>query len=468
MNKYVPRELHNLKDSKKRVIQNVEIAIRKKRTLSYTKWIATMAGVAAIIFIGLITYEQLALKEAEQPAEDPIPIILEEGQYDEMLRGYFAEDQSEKLMYNSSNGFFSIETTWLSKQYVKEVTKYETNSIVIVHYYRIANNKIEIVKMENGEGSYSIEALNKMEADSVLVEAPFHVGQSNGDWTVKEANARWGMFSDVVVLENNENGYFSTLILAPEFGQVHMVGSKDGNVEIESTFMQLISAHAEGEVHFNKFANSAVELPKDTSWLTSPSGKYRMTILGRGEFEAVGTIFIEEMANNYQTAFTIANVDYSQMTPKDVAWIDDHRIFVIIGMTHGTVTMGGNLYILDIVNNSLNRLIDNLPNRSEISRITSINDESFSYEQFTYLTDMMDQSESEVTEGMITIEVGNVSSLNGDEITYSRSNLPGRTVKVDPQRNKDIRAVNLEDVQVGDSIEFIMIDGVAVHLNKIE
>ena len=466
MNKYVPRELHNLKDSKKRVIESVEVAIRKKRTVSYTKWMATIASVAAIFFIGLFTYEQMVLKEKQQPAENPIPIILEEGQYDEMLRAYFAEDQSKKLMYDSSNGFFSIETTWLSKQYVKEVTKYESHSLV--HYYRIANNKIEIVKRENGEGNYSIEELNTMEADSVLVEAPFHVGQSNGDWMVKKANSRWGMFNDVVVLEHNVNGYITTLTLAPEFGQVHIVGSKDGKVEIESTFMQLISAHAGGEVHFNKFSDSAVELPKDKSWLTSPSGKYRMILQGIEEFESVGTIYIEEMANNYQTAFTIAYENYYQMTPKDVAWIDDHRIFVIIGMTHGTVTMGGNLYILDLENNSLNRLFDNLPVRSEISGISSIDGENFHYEQFTYLTDMMEQSESEVAEGIITIEVGKVDSLNGDEITYSRNNHLGKTVKVVPQRNKDIRAMDLKDVQVGDNIEFIMLDGVAVHLNKVE
>lgn len=465
MNKYVPRELHNLKDSKSRVIKNVEKAVLKKRTHSYTKWVAIIAGIAAMFCVGLFTYDQLVLKEEQQPAEDPIPIILEEGQYDEMLRSYFAEDQSEKLMYDSSNGFFSIETTWLSKQYVKEVTKYETDSLV--HYYRIANNKIEIVKMENGEGSYSIEALNKMEAETVLVEAPIRVGQSNDGWMVKKADSRWGMFKQVVVLERNDDGYITTLTLAPKYGQVHIVGSKAGEVAIESKFLQLNTTLSGGEVRFEKFADSTVELPKDTLWLTH-SGKYRMTILGAGEFETVGTIIIEDIAYNYQTAFTIANVEYGQMTPKDVAWIDDHRIFVIIGMTHGTVTRGGKLYILDIANNSLNLLIENLPERSEISGITSIDFENFRYEQFTYLTEMMDENDSEISEGMITIQVGVVESINGDEIMYSRWGLPGRTVKVVPQRNKDKRAMDFEDVQVGDIIEFIMVDGVAVHLNKIE
>ena len=468
MNKYVPRELHNLKDSKNRVIENVEMATRKKRKLSYTKWIATIAGVAIMIFVGLFSYEQFALKEEQQPTEDPKPIILEEGQYDEMLRGYFAENQSEKLMYDSANGFYTIETTWLSKQYVKEVTKYETYSLV--NYYRIANNKIEIVKMENGEGSYSIEALNKMEAEMVLVEAPFRIGQSNSGWMVKKADSRWGMFKHVVVLERNDDGYFTTLTLAPKFGQVHIVGSKNGEVAIESSFLQLNLADFGEDVRFEKFVDSAVELPKDITWQTSQSGKYRMTVLGAGEFETVGKIFIEETAYNFQTAFTIANVEYSQMTPKDVAWIDDSRIFVIIGMTHGTVTRGGKLYILDIVNNSLTPLLDNLPIRSEISGITSgeIDGKSFRYEQFTYLTENMDENESAITEGMITIQGGVVESINGDEITYSRWKLPGGTVKVVPQHNKDKRAIVFEDVQVGDIIEFIMVDGVAVHLNKIE
>ena len=470
MNKYLPKDLRNLKDNKQRVMQNVEQSIRGKRTFILPKVIGSFIALAAIIFISLFTYEKFALKEEQQPAEDPIPIILEEGQYDEMLRGYFADDHTEKLMYDSSNGFFSVETTWLSKQYVKEVTKHETQTHPVVQYYRIANNKIEIVKTENGEGNYSIEALNKMPSEAVLVEAPFRVGHSNSGWMVKKADSRRGMFKHVVVLERDDDGYITTLTLAPKFGQVHIVGSKDGEVAIESTFKQLISTLADGEVHFNKFVDSAVELPKDLTWKTSQSGKYRMTLHGGQEFETVGTIFIEETAYNYQTAFTIANVDFSQMTPKDVAWIDDRRIFVIIGMTHGTVTRGGKLYILDVVNNSLNPLLEDLPERSEISGITSgeIDGESFRYEQFTYLTENMEQNESKIAEGNIMIEVGYVDSLDGDEITYSRAKLPLKTVKVVPQPNNDIRAMDLEDVQIGDNIEFIMVDGVAVHLNKIE
>ncbi len=469
MNKYLPRELRDLKDSKVRVMQNVEHSIRGKRNYTMPKIIVSFIALSAIVFISLFTYKQLTLKEVERPTDESIPIILEEGQYDEMLRGYFAENQSEKLMYDTVNGNFKVETTWLSKQYVKEVTKYETKSHSLVQYYRIANNKIEIVKTENNEGSYSIEALNKMAAETVLVEAPFRVGQSSSGWVVKKADSRWGMFKHVVVLERNDNGYITTMTLVPKFGLVNIVGSKDGEVAIETSFLQLNLANYGEDVRFEKFTDTNVELPKDTSWKISHSHKYRMTVLGAGEFETVGTIIIEEMAYNYQTAFTIANVEYGQITPKDVAWIDDHRIFVIIGMTHGTVTRGGKLYILDIVNNSLTPLIDNLPERSEISGITSgeIDGESFRYELFTYLTEDYVENESEITEGLITIQGGIVESINGDEITYSRWKLPGGTVKVEFQRNNDLRAIDFEDVKVGDLIEFIIVDGVAVHLNKI-
>lgn len=43
---------------------------------------------------------------------------------------------------------------------------------------------------------------------------------------------------------------------------------------------------------------------------------------------------------------------------KSVTWIDDYRLFVVVGFTYGTISFGGTLYMFDISDNSLSLVLE--------------------------------------------------------------------------------------------------------------
>ena len=472
MNKYLPKELRNLKDNKNRVMQNVEKSIRGKSKFTLPKIIGSFIVAAALIFISILTY-QLLNEKNDNTADDPVVDVLEPGEYDDLLRTYFPEDQSKKLMFDSANGEYTVETYWLSKNYIKEVRKADFETYT---YYRIANNKIDIVFeniLNNTEPKdYTVDELNKMDAILTLVEAPFREGHSAsvGEWYVKEVDATVGMFKNVLVLERNDVGYILTYLLAPRYGHIYSEGSKDGEVGITISFGQLTTALDGGLMRFDKIENVEIEPTFHTPWQESPLGKRRFTLIGKGEQggeEGVGQILIEDLENDIQTIFSLTNVPYGQITPKTMEWIDEERLFVIIGMAHGTVTVGGELYILNVTENTLTPVITELSVREEISDIYRVDDKTFTYEKFTYLTDMMDFNESKTEMGTIKIASGFVYSINGDVIEYNLGDKEANdTSKVQLQENNDSRAVTLEEVKVDDLVEFIFLEGVIVQMNK--
>lgn len=101
------------------------------------------------------------------------------------------------------------------------------------------------------------------------------------------------------------------------------------------------------------------EEPKfGTPWVKSPSGKKSASIEGKGEEakeEGIGKIIIKDAQNN-KVFFEIKDKS-KQMSPLSVCFFDDENILVTIGLGYGTVTMGGNLYVLNI-NSGKSAVID--------------------------------------------------------------------------------------------------------------
>ena len=469
MNKYLPRDLRNLKDNKQRVMQNVEQSIRGKRAYILPKLIGSFIALAAIVFISLFTYQQFS-DNNKTTTDNPNVDVLAPGEYDDLLRKYFPEDQSKKLMFDSANGEFTVETYWLSNNYIKEV-KNQSNTVTYT-YYLIANNKIDLVKEAVDQADYTIDELNKMDTITTLVEAPFREGHSAGEWVVKEVDATKGMFKNVLVLERNDVGYISTHMLAPRYGHIYSEGSKDGEVGITISFGQLTTALDGDVMRFDKIEDVVIEPTFHTPWQKSPLGQKRLTLIGKGEQggeEGVGLILIEDTEYDMQTIFSLTNVPYNQITPKNMEWIDEERIFVTIGMAQGMVTVGGDLYILNLKENTLTPVITELNVREEISNIYRIDDTTYTYEKFTYLTDMMDYNESKTETGTIKIASGFVYGVDGDFIEYNLGDKkPNETSKVQLQDNNDSRAITLEELNGDDLIEFILLDDLIVQMNKVD
>lgn len=87
-----------------------------------------------------------------------------------------------------------------------------------------------------------------------------------------------------------------------------------------------------------------------TPWLSSPSKKLSICIEGRGaeaKDEGVGVIYVKNIASG--AVWMMSNVSGDEKyTPIHLDWWDDENVLVIMGYPYGTMSNGGNLYLLNI------------------------------------------------------------------------------------------------------------------------
>lgn len=126
--------------------------------------------------------------------------------------------------------------------------------------------------------------------------------------------------------------------------------------------------------------------PDDSNaWIPSPNGEKQVMIEGLGKFEAHGTIVLKELNSN-----TMENIDFNhglQWTAKKIAWYDNDSILTTIGLVHGTVTRGGNLYYLNLTTLELTPILE-LPVKEEVTDF-SIEGNLLTYEVHVYEDDEM-------------------------------------------------------------------------------
>ncbi|MEH7380869.1 DUF4652 domain-containing protein [Bacillus sp. JJ1533] len=136
-------------------------------------------------------------------------------------------------------------------------------------------------------------------------------------------------------------------------------------------------------------------------WILSPNGEKQVMIEGLREFEANGTIVLKELTSN-----TIENIDFNhghQWTAKEIAWYDNDSVLITIGLVHGTVTRGGNLYHLNLTTLELTPILE-LPNKEEVADF-SIKGNLLTYEVHVYEDDEMNKGYMETrTLELSTIE----------------------------------------------------------------
>lgn len=139
-----------------------------------------------------------------------------------------------------------------------------------------------------------------------------------------------------------------------------------------------------------------------SGWKTSPGGLQQATIYGKGKDaieEGEALLIIENLETNDSTTYKLKDNSVAQNTPKYVEWIDENRLFVIVGFAHGTPTKGGQLYEMNIKDNTVIPVFEDLTEKEEIMTIKANDNGTFTYQKHIYLDDNL--TEGRIEEGTL-------------------------------------------------------------------
>lgn len=347
---------------------------------------------------------------------------LEKGDGYEELKQYFPPHGAEAIFLGGfENGGSTTQTYWLNEHHVQQIMSNDGGSVESV--YRINGSKVEIVYQEmvdstSGRLQWTTEELNKLPNGELFLEAPLKKGDKYGDWTIIDTLGKvtttYGEFTNVLIFESIKDDYRMKRYYVQGYGEVKwendFMNEESGQYEpIIYTDLATFTLTEEEIVipaHFDVKKENNFTSSYHTNWQTSPSGNQQATIDGihaqAGE-EGEDILVIENLETDESTIFKLKDNEHGQYTPKKVEWIDEDRMFVIIGYAYGMVTVGGKLYELNIKDNILTPVITDLTPREEIMSVKVNQDGTFTYEKHVYDTDMMDPSESHVEEGVLPI-----------------------------------------------------------------
>lgn len=130
-----------------------------------------------------------------------------------------------------------------------------------------------------------------------------------------------------------------------------------------------------------------------TPWRHSASGKFSACIEGKGpeaHEEGIAKVYAKE---NSGSMWSLQLEDKSKKnTPMYLEWWDDENLLVIIGYGYGTVSLGGNLYVVNINSAKSAVLVENKNSNNEIdpkqqiTKVTKEND-NIRYDMIVYEDD---------------------------------------------------------------------------------
>lgn len=85
------------------------------------------------------------------------------------------------------------------------------------------------------------------------------------------------------------------------------------------------------------------------------------------EWEEKGIVYLVDLKNTQKKELYKSKND--DLIPKDIVWINNETIGLILGYRYGTVAVGGNVFIINIMTNELTQLT-NFSNDIQITDIT--------------------------------------------------------------------------------------------------
>ena len=134
-----------------------------------------------------------------------------------------------------------------------------------------------------------------------------------------------------------------------------------------------------------------------SEWNASPDNSLKATLEGKGEGSEEGeaVLVLNDSKTNISKLYKLKDNPNSQFTPKYIEWIDNKRIFVIIGMSYGMVTTGGDLYELNLETNTLQLTMNLDDPKEEMMSITNNKNGTFTYKKHIYTDDNFNEGYEE-------------------------------------------------------------------------
>lgn len=334
-----------------------------------------------------------------------------------LLKSYFfpSDDADAYYMGGFENGGEKVQTKWISDEFVQQITS--NGGATIERIYKIRGNQIELIYQEMIDGaspsSMTIEELEQLPTINKVMKAPFKVGDQFGEWKVVDTNGKlstfYSSFTKVLILENQLEDSITRKYYAKGYGEVKLefefYNEETGQFEesdfnTELTSFGPIMNEVEGNYIFRVFEEDKTDINSVEGEKISPLETKRAVLYGRGvDFEGINQLVIEDFDSGKFIIYKYRH-EGEQYTPKDIEWIDENRLYVIVGYGFGTVTMGGQLYELNITNNSIKPVFENLTEKEEIMSVESNGDGTFTYKKHVYEDD--NYSVGHVEEGIIT------------------------------------------------------------------
>lgn len=94
--------------------------------------------------------------------------------------------------------------------------------------------------------------------------------------------------------------------------------------------------------------------------------KNKIAYISPAEWEDLGKVFIYNAVTGQNELAMGRKIIPDQKTPKVLAWLDNRYLLCIIGYAYGTITVGGDLYLLDTSSKKLSLIKKNDGPRQEI------------------------------------------------------------------------------------------------------
>jgi len=133
---------------------------------------------------------------------------------------------------------------------------------------------------------------------------------------------------------------------------------------------------------------SDTKIELNTPWEASPLGKFKATLEGKGETvkeEGYSHIIIKDEKSGKLLKLTLRDEEKNEITAKDLEWIDESNMFVILGQPFGTVTKGGKVYKVNIESGETSLYV-NTSSREEYIAIHK-SGSNFNFEKYVYEDD---------------------------------------------------------------------------------
>ena len=153
----------------------------------------------------------------------------------------------------------------------------------------------------------------------------------------------------------------------------------------------------------SQFKYNVVSIPFDTKiefntpWESSPLEKFKATIEGKGEkanAEGYSHIIIKDVNLNKLTKLTFENEEKNQLTARDLEWIDESTLFVILGQPFGTVSKGGSIYKVNILTGETTLHLKASNSKEEFTAVHK-SENIFKFEKYVYDDDNFTKGHSE-------------------------------------------------------------------------